>query len=596
VVNYTKNNLFPLSEQQAFKWLLALSIMCLPLFNIQKALSEENTLVPKLDLTGVEGAPAENILLSTDLSRYRCSDSSWQLQRLLKRVKKQSEEALQALGYYQSKIELNVKQEDKCWILLMNVNAGKQVILNKVQIEVNGELAKLPSYLKMADNFSLKQGKPLKHADYQTTKTDIEVLAARYGFFNAAFTEHRLDIYPKKNQASAVLLFESGPRSYFGDILIDQSTYNKKLINQYITLNKDTPYDSQALLKQQQTLNGSGYFATVNLTADRETFDNRTVPISIKLEPIKQHSYQFGIGASTDTGPRVSFDYENRRLNSSGHDFSFNSSFSRVRSEITLDYGIPQGKAGVNRLDFQLGYLIEDTDSSEHESFKLAALRTRITGKKWLRTLFLEYLYEDFTIANNNQHSKLLMPGIRIQKTVADNTIFPRKGWHLNAAIRLARDEIISSTNLVQLTLSSKLIWPLPKGRVLTRLQLGASIVDKFEKLPASLRFFAGGDGSVRGFAYKSLGPVDDQDEVIGGKHLLVASLEYEYPMLEKWGLTVFIDSGNAFNDVKDYTLSTGAGFGLRWHSIIGPIRLDIARDVEKEHSPRLHLSMGFDL
>ena len=100
----------------------------------------------------------------------------------------------------------------------------------------------------------------------------------------------------------------------------------------------------------------------------------------------------------------------------------------------------------------------------------------------------------------------------------------------------------------------------------------------------------------MRGFDYKSLGPVNEQGEIIGGKNLLTGSLEYEYPVREKWGLAVFVDSGNAFNNFNDYELFTGVGIGLRWHSPIGPIRLDLAQDVEQERSPRLHLSMGLDL
>ena len=551
---------------------------------------------PTLVLTGVKGQAAENIKLSVDPGRYQCTDSEWQFTYLKKKAKKQVRKALQALGYYQSEIDLSIKRDEQCWALVMNVQTGDRVIVREAHVEVRGELADLPAYRNFAKKLPLQSGKLLNHDDYKKTKSEIEVLAARYGFFTGKFTEHRLDIDVKNNQAFATLIFESGPRSNFGEIKIDQSTYDEQFIEHYITLKTGTPYDSQALIKQQQILNGSGYFSTVEVAADREHFQNNKILIEIKLEPIKKHAYRFGLGASTDIGPRVSFNYKNRRVNRSGHEFSFDSRFSSVRSELTVDYGIPQGKAGADRLDFQAGYLIEDTDTSEHESYKLAALQTRISKSGWVRTAFLEYLYEDFAIADTSRKSELLMPGIRLKKTVADNTIFPRKGWRLDTSARVASEDLLSSTNLLQLTVSSKLIYPLGKGRLLGRIYLGASEVDDFEKLPASLRFFAGGDGSVRGFDYKSLGPVNEQGEIIGGKNLLTGSLEYEYPVREKWGLAVFVDSGNAFNNFNDYELFTGVGIGLRWHSPIGPIRLDLAQDVEQERSPRLHLSMGLDL
>lgn len=592
--NYNGKNLFKVQRSHFIRRLLITTVICLSLTPGLTAFAAEAT--PSLELTGVDGDPAENIKLSIDLGRYQCTDEEWQLERLKNRVRKQAEKALQALGYYQSKIDLNIKHDNRCWVLVMNVHAGDRVMLSEVQVKVHGDLVELPAYREFAKSLPLQSGKPLNHDDYKKTKSEIEVFAARYGFFNGKFTESRLDIDPKINQAFVTLIFESGPRSHFGEIKINQSSYHEQFIEQYITLKNDAPYDSLALIKQQQILNGSGYFSTVEVTADREHLQENRIPVEIRLEPIKQHAYRFGVGASTDIGPRVSFDYKNRRVNRSGHEFGFDSSFSTVRNELTVNYGIPQGKAGADRLDFQAGYLIEDTETSEHESFKLAALQTRVSKSGWVRTAFLEYLYEDFTIADTNRLSKLLMPGFRLQKTVADNTIFPRKGWRLDAGIRLAGEDLLSSTDLLQLTASSKLIYPFGKGRLLARIDLGTSEVDDFDKLPASLRFFAGGDGSVRGFDYKALGPVNEQDEVIGGKNLLTGSLEYEYPVKDKWGLAVFVDSGNAFDDFNDYEIFTGAGFGLRWHSPIGPIRLDLAQDVEQEHSPRLHLSMGLDL
>ncbi len=562
----------------------------------QSLMASAADLVPSLVLTGVEGHPAENIKLSIDPGRYQCSDSEWQLAHLKKKVRTQAQEALQALGYYQSKIDLSIRQDDRCWAFVMDVQAGDRVILKEVRVEVLGELADLPAYLQFVKDMPLQSGKPLNHDDYEKTRSEIEILAARYGFFSGVFTERRLDIDAKNNQAFATLIFESGPRAHFGEIKIDQSIYHEEFIEQYITLQSGAAYNSQALIKQQQTLTGSGYFNVVEVVADREYFQSNKIPVDIKLEPVKQHAYRFGIGASTDIGPRVSFNYKNRRVNRSGHEFGFDSSFSRVRNELTVDYGISQGKAGVNRLDFQAGYLNENTDTSEQEGYKLAALQTRVTKNGWVRTAFLEYLFEDFRIADTRRQSELLMPGIRLKKILTDNAIFPRKGWRLDASARVASKNLLSSTDLLQLTASAKLILPFGKGRLLARVNLAGSEVGDFEKLPASLRFFAGGDGSVRGFDYKSLGPVDAKGEIIGGKNLLTGSLEYEYPVREKWGLAVFIDTGNAFNNFGDYDLFTGAGMGLRWHSPIGPIRLDLAQDVEQERSPRLHLSMGLDL
>src|SRR5690606_9543527 len=117
--------------------------------------------------------------------------------------------------------------------------------------------------------------------------------------------------------------------------------------------------------------------------------------------------------------------------------------------------------------------------------------------------------------------------------------------------------------------------------------------IDEFSELPASLRFFAGGDQSVRGYRYNSLGPTDASGEVIGGRKLLVGSLEYEHRIRGGWSAAVFYDAGNALEDYGD-SLARGAGFGVRWLSPIGQVRIDLASALSEDGNPwRLHLNIG---
>jgi translocation and assembly module TamA len=120
---------------------------------------------------------------------------------------------------------------------------------------------------------------------------------------------------------------------------------------------------------------------------------------------------------------------------------------------------------------------------------------------------------------------------------------------------------------------------------------------DEINELPASLRFFAGGDRSVRGYAYQSLGPRDSAGNVVGGKNLIVGSLEFERAVGTDIGIAVFYDAGNAFNSINDITLFQGAGIGVRYYTRVGAVRLDLARQigVDKPHF-RLHFALGYEL
>ena len=126
--------------------------------------------------------------------------------------------------------------------------------------------------------------------------------------------------------------------------------------------------------------------------------------------------------------------------------------------------------------------------------------------------------------------------------------------------------------------------------------ELGSSLVNQLGDLPVSIRYFGGGDQSVRGYEYQSLGPLNELGEVIGGKHLLSGGVEFDFPIRANWKMAVFMDAGNAFDSFSDYQLKKAAGIGLRWLSPVGPIRLDFASALDDDNKFRIHITMGPDL
>jgi translocation and assembly module TamA len=206
-------------------------------------------------------------------------------------------------------------------------------------------------------------------------------------------------------------------------------------------------------------------------------------------------------------------------------------------------------------------------------------------------------LIEDFEVADQVGRSRLLMPGIDWTKIRADNEIRPQRGYKIGLELRAAADQLGSDTSFAQAIARGKWIWPVPSaGRILVRVDAGATAERSFEELPPSVRFFAGGDNSVRGYDFEALGPVDENGEVIGGSSLATASFEYEHPVRARWSIAAFVDSGNAF-ERSEMDLKTGAGIGTRWQSPLGPIRFDIAHPFDDETEDwRIHISLGPDL
>src|SRR5690606_36043392 len=246
----------------------------------------------------------------------------------------------------------------------------------------------------------------------------------------------------------------------------------------------------------------------------------------------------------------------------------------------------------------------------------------------WLQTLFVDMQHDDYTVAGQEAVSVLSTLGASLARTKADNPINPNRGWKLYTQIRGASDDVLSDATFMQWYGSAKHVFGFGRSRLLSRLEIGATWIDARDELPASLRYFVGGDQSIRGFDYRELGPVNADDEVVGGKQLIVGSLEYdflvrvnwrvavfadtgisfndrslgpvnadneeyggkqlivsslEYDFLvrENWRVAEFADTGNAINDRDDLEWRHSAGLGIRWLSPIGPVRVDIAHPVD---------------
>lgn len=578
----------------SMEWLRVACLMALLLLSLGALQAAES---PELKISGLEDEARENVRNFFNLSSYDCDTADWRLAQLEKSAYQKVREALQALGHYHASIGLATERNNGCWKLEVDATAGPRVQVAEIQLDVSGKLAQTAGYKAFRRNLPLRVGDGLNHKLYQKMKTEIEILASRYGFFDGEFSDNRLVVTPKKNEAAVILKFDSGLRYHFGPVRVLQDQFSEQFFKQYVLIKPGAPYQSQKLTEQQQLLSDIGFFSAVDLVVDRKPSETRSVPVEITLRARKRHAYRVGLGASTNEGARFSLKFDNRWVNKKGHSYIFDSSWSEVISEQAFNYRIPMGDRGNYRLDLGVGNRSERTDTSRSTSTKVSAGLTKIMRSGWTRSTDLEWLRENFTTADSQDTVQLLIPGIGYSRVVRDNPIFPRKGWRLSVKAKAAHDDFLSDTDLLQLTGTAKLVRPVKRGRILARGSAGWTEVSDFSKLPASLRFYAGGDNSVRGFDYKSLGPTNTEGEVIGGKNLLTWSLEYEHPVKGQFAAAAFVDAGNSFNDFNDYELRSAYGIGLRYHSPIGPIRLDVARDLEQGGAAiRVHLSMGPDL
>jgi len=575
---------------QQTTWLAALLLMLLAI----PAFADD---APQLRITGnASDAVSRNIRALVDLSRYPCEPPTAQYGLIRRQILANSQQALQAMGYYESILSLSTDRADGCVRVTLDVDTGPAVILQRADIRITGDAANDPVFNQLVANAQLAIGQRLQHDQYSSLKKNLQQHLISRGYVQGKLTRHRLSVDTRKRQATMTLHVDSGPRYDFGAITLTGSELRAKLTNAYVGFAQGEPFNSKQLLETQQAFLGAGYFSAVRVQKGIPDDSTRTIPVSITLTDNNRWSLLAGIGASTDTGPRVRLGVENRRVNRAGHRFRAETEVSQVQQGAGASYQIPLKDPQRERLDFHTSYVNEVTDSKDNERWTTGADYIVELQNRWVTTTSLTYLRETYEIAEEVDQAELIIPGFQLSRVKANDPIYPSFGWRLSSKVRFANRNLSSTASFLQLNGNGKILFPLLGGRVLVRGDLGYTEVTNVRELPASIRFFAGGDSSVRGFAYESLGPLADNGEVIGGRHLATGSLEYDHPITEKWHLAVFTDGGNAFNDFNDFEIRRSAGFGIRWRSPLGPIRLDLARAVDESRDWRLHLSMGPDL
>jgi translocation and assembly module TamA len=330
------------------------------------------------------------------------------------------------------------------------------------------------------------------------------------------------------------------------------------------------------------------------------------VPIEIALVPLKQKRLKFGIGYGTDTGVRGSVRYQDFNILGTGQFLDGELKLSQIYQAVGGRYGFPINIDVKSLASIKLAWEREDVNDKVVEFLALEGALTRTfgnesktVGSEKLGSVYLRLQQEDSTVGNERTKTFLIMPGVQFSQYWYDSVTRPTRGFRYDLELRGTDQFMGSNTGFLQFLGRGEYLISLPhRFSVLTRMQVGATTdSEPAEDLPISVRFFAGGDTSVRGYKYQSLGPTDAYGTVVGGRHLLFGSIELERAVGKDWGVAAFYDTGNAFNAWSSIDLAQGAGIGGRYYTPVGPIRLDLARQIGvKKPDYRIHLTVGIGL
>ncbi len=546
-----------------------------------------------LTINGVDGALRDNIdahLSSIDSSNYSTS------LRFRSRIEESITQALNALGYYHPEIDFDVVNDGQ--ELVVNISRGPVTTLRRVDIVISGDAQQDEEFKTLIENSPLHVGAILNHQDYDNLKSSIQSLGLNRGYFNATFSQSRLAVSPETNQAFVTLHYDSGARFRYGDITINGSQIDEKRVRSLMPFEQGEPYLVSDIGEFNQRLSNTEWFSSILIQPQLDSLEGRSdLPMDISLAPAARNQLETGLGYSTDVGVRGSLSWKKPWLGSTGHSLDTSLTLSQPEQTVTASYKIPL--SDVLNQYYLIDYGLKNVDSLDTQSLEsnLSLKRFWHLDNGWNRTISIRYLIENYEQGVIDDIAHFVLPGISFSRTRSRGQRLINWGDKISVTAEYGNQDIFSDTEVLRLLGSASLINTFDDShRVLLRANGGANIMDDYSEISPSLRFFAGGDNSIRGYGYESISPTDSSGELAGAKFLTTASVEYQYQVYGNWWIAAFYDLGDAFDDKPD--LKRGQGVGLRWVSPIGPLRLDFAKGLDEGPGDqfRIHFTIGPEL
>lgn len=516
---------------------------------------------------------------------------------------------LEAKGYYNSTVTSDLSlqpgttAEQEKWLATFTVDPGKATKINNVTIDIAGPGATNPKLKQLLKTPKLVHGEVIVHENYEDTKDDLLADLNAQGYLQASFEESILEVNRNDYTSNIKFKIYTGQQYVFGKVTFNKTSYPDDFLIRFAPFRPGDSYELQKLIEFQSNLESSDLFSKIRFDTINNLSDpnNQIVPIHVRLDQKLNNRYTGSIGYGTDTGFRGSLAWLHRREETEGHKVFTSIVASQVRSIAQLNYIIPGSHPATDKYIFGVLGQIERFE-------ELYSRKAEISGNKIMKRGKMESMYgiwyftETFRIVHGDPtiNKKYLLPTAKWVWTDAKATDEFEFGSRVDIRIRGGVQGIMSDNSVGEIEANAKKIFPMTQQmRLLLRTNLGAVASRSFDSLPPSLRFFAGGDESVRGYAYNSLGPLadpTDPDSTTGGRYLFIVSGEVEHKLYEKISGVVFFDAGNTALSMK-MPLAFGTGVGIRYKTPVGKFRLDLAKPlntVVKKHL-RVHVNFGTD-
>jgi translocation and assembly module TamA len=562
-----------------------------PLARFQVAGQPPATLAPLLAKVLESAGPVETFDVEDD-------------ERLLRRLRANALEVLATEGYFSPRIEAEPDTTDSARYIL-KVDLGRRARVAAVEIKFTGAIEKEPERIRqLTSSWDLDVGQPFRDAEWSGAKTRLLNRVRERDYAAARISDSMADVDADTATVRLQVDIDSGPAFTLGQLEVKGlKRYDLQLIERYYPFAPGERYDSAKLLDFQRRLQQAPYFGSVIVDIDT-TGPHEDVPVRVEVTEAKTKRVAFGVGYSTNTGPRAEVTYRQALLFGYPYTLSTGAGIDRTRSVAFADILLPPKPNGAND---SVGTLYEHTDIenvlTNRWAVGVARALSRTTDAATYDTqISLSYQSERRRIAASTepeQTNDVLAATLTWSRRTVDQITDPKRGdlMTLSTTAGLRRTALgdLLQQSFVRLYGRYVRYVPLsPRDQLILRGEAGHVIVDDPALVPNEFLFRAGGVGSVRGYAYQSLG-VRQGSATTGSTELLVGSAEYVRWLTDTWGAAVFYDVGDADDNLRKVRLARGYGVGARWRTLAGPLALDFAYG-ERVHRWRVHffISVAF--
>ncbi len=554
-----------------------------------------NLFANSVTIVGVEGELAETIQGYLALDKPDCFASERALRRRLRGADELVQQALDAFGLFNAEFSIAHRQIEECWRGEVTVQPGEPMEIKQWKLDVVGPILSEQIITATQKELRLAEAKRFDPQIYESVKFNLLGRSRDIGYLDARLTTHKVSVDPSAGRADIDWVLDGGEQYKVGAVNVNTTQLSDELVRAFLDFAPGTPYANSRFIKSHQNLVESDYFKHVRIEPHVNERNAGAVPVDVSVTPTDRWSALTGVGFSTDTGIRGRIDVEGRYLNRHGHKAALRGLASPVKGSLNVNYRWPYGDPTHQWYSLEPGVAYVDTDTAKSTTTSLQFKRTQRVASRWNHVASVNLTFEDFEVGDQEGDSRLVLFTSHWTYSTGSQQSRPMRGTRFNAYVRGALRALGSDSDVMQAGLAAKQIVPFFYGtRFIVRGEVGWTWQNSFADLPPSLRFFAGGDNSVRGYDLDALGTLED-GEVIGGPKLLLGSLEWDMPVKENWALALFVDSGSAYKNKPNFSHSIG--LGLRWFSPLGPIRLDLAHPLDNDRaSIRLHISLGPDI